>query len=169
LCGPFLFDRQVSNVCYDQITMKEDELLRLAAKIAARSPVRRFQTGAVICKEDEVLSTGWSHATERTMACYRSMHAELHALSRCDVRDTIGSTIAIVTLSRKSGNRTDGTPCLFCLRNIKKLGIEKIVCTTSGGGSRVIHTGLLDMPSISGQVDMSAKKIYVSGILGHAC
>jgi len=141
--------------------MKEDDLIDLAHRMAQRSPVRRFQTGAVIYKNGEILGTGWSHASDRNMACYRSMHAELHALSRCDVRDTIGSTIAIVTLSRKSGNRTDGTPCLFCLRNIKKFGIERIVCTVTGGGHRVIEVDLLDMSKISDSVDIDARKQYI--------
>jgi deoxycytidylate deaminase len=148
--------------------MKEDDLIDLAHKIAQRSPVRRFQTGAVIEKNDRVLGTGWSHASDRNMACYRSMHAELHALSRCDARDTTGSTIAIVTLSRKSGNRTDGTPCLFCLRNIQKFGIEKIICTTSGGGQKVIYADMIDMNMITQSIDMSAKKLYVSSVI-QAC
>lgn len=145
--------------------MKEGELIDLAHKMALRSPVRRFQTGAVIEKNGRILGTGWSHASDRNMACYRSMHAELHALSRCDVRDTIGSTIAIVTLSRKSGNRTDGTPCLFCLRNIQKFGIEKIICTTSGGGQKIIYADMIDMSNIIQSIDMSAKKLYVSHML----
>ena len=136
-------------------------MLDLAHKMAQRSPVRRFQTGAVIMKNDEVLSTGWSHPSDRHFSCYRSMHAEQHALSRCDARDTVDSTIAIVTISRKSGNRTDGTPCFFCLRNIKKLGIEKIVCTTQGGEYRTIYTALLDMPTILGSIDTSSRKPYV--------
>ena len=148
--------------------MKEDDLIGLAHRMAQRSPVRRFQTGAVIYKGGEILGTGWSHASERNMACYRSMHAELHALSRCDVRDTIGSTIAIVTLSRKSGNRTDGTPCLFCLRNIQKFGIEKIICTTSGGGQKVIRADMIDMSRIVQSIDMTAKKLYVGDAL-QAC
>lgn len=145
--------------------MKEGELIDVAHKMALRSPVRRFQTGAVIEKNGRILGTGWSHASDRNMACYRSMHAELHALSRCDVRDTIGSTIAIVTLSRKSGNRTDGTPCLFCLRNIQKFGIEKIICTTSGGGQKIIYADMIDMSNIIQSIDMSAKKLYVSHML----
>lgn len=145
--------------------MKEDDLIGLAHKMATRSPVRRFQTGAVIEKNGKVLGTGWSHASDRNMACYRSMHAELHALSRCDVRDTIGSTIAIVTLSRKSGNRTDGTPCLFCLRNIQKFGIEKIVCTTSGGGEKIIKVDMIDMSRIISSIDMTAKKLYLGDML----
>jgi len=149
--------------------MKEGELVKIAHKMALRSPVRRFQTGAVIYKGGEVLGTGWSHASERNMACYRSMHAELHALSRCGVGDTTGSIIAIVTLSRKSGNRTDGTPCLFCLRNIKKFGIEKIICTTTGGGSRLIHTDLIDMSALAKSIDLSSRKPYISSMLQHAC
>ncbi len=148
--------------------MKEEDLIDLTAKIATRSPVRRFQTGAVLFKNGEVLSTGWSHASERNMTCYRSMHAELHALSRCDMRDTVGSTIAIVTLSRKSGNRTDGTPCLFCLRCIQKSGIEKIICTTTGGGSKIINADLLDLLKMSKKTDLSARKQYVGDILEYA-
>jgi cytidine deaminase len=148
--------------------MKEDSLIGLAHRMAQRSPVRRFQTGAVLFKNGEVVSTGWSHASDRNMANYRSMHAEMHAISRSDVRDATGSTIAIVTLSRKSGNRTDGTPCLFCLRNIQKFGIEKILCTTTGGGSKVIYADLLDLSKISEGIDLSARKQYVGDIIEYA-
>lgn len=103
------------------------------------------------------------------MACYRSMHAEMHALSRCDVGDTVGSTIAVVTLSRKSGNRTDGTPCLFCLRNIQKYGIETIICTTSGGGQKTLYLEDIDISKISRSVDVNAKKVYISSMLQPAC
>lgn len=144
--------------------MKEEDLIDLAAKMAHRSPVRRFQTGAAIFKDGEVLATGWSHATGRNMACYRSMHAELHAISRMDLRDTVGSIIAIATLSRKSGNRTDGTPCLFCFRNIQKFGIAKIICTASGGGIRVIDPLDIDCDIIEDQITAKKKKY-----LGHLC
>jgi hypothetical protein len=73
-----------------------------------------------------------------------------------------------VTLSRKSGNRTDGTPCLFCLRNIQKFGIDKILCTTTGGGSKVIHADLLDLSKISEGVDLGARKQYVGDIIEYA-
>lgn len=143
--------------------MTDEDLIDLAAKIAQRSPVRRFQTGAVIFKEGGVLSTGWSHATERNMACYRSMHAELHAISRMDVRDTVGSIIAVATLSRKSGNRTDGTPCLFCFRNIQKFGIAKIICTATGGGVRIIDPLAVNCEGLEDQI--TTRKKYV----GHLC
>lgn len=148
--------------------MKESDLIDLAHKMAERSPVRRFQTGAVLFKNGKVLSSGWSHASDRNMTCYRSMHAELHALSRCDSRDAVGSSIAIVTLSRKSGNRTDGTPCFFCLRNLKKVGIEKIICTSSGGGTKSIYLAPIDIVSISETIDVGAKKPYVNNILEYA-
>lgn len=147
--------------------MKEEYLIDLAAKIAKRSPVRRFQTGAVLFNNGEVLSVGWSHASDRNMVCYRSMHAEVHAFSRCDARDTVGSTIAIVTISRKSSNRTDGTPCFFCLRNIKKLGIEKIICTTNGGGKKVIYPELLDLVELSEGLYTGIRKAYIGHLVNH--
>jgi deoxycytidylate deaminase len=145
--------------------MNESNLLDLAYKIAQRSPVRRFQTGAVIEKNGEVLSTGWSHASERNMACYRSMHAEMHAITRADIRDTIGATIGIITISRKSGNRTDGAPCWFCLNNIKKFGIEKIVFSTPGGGSKIIYADAIDLAVISEGFERRSRKAYVGDLL----
>lgn len=140
--------------------MKEGELIEAAAKIAARSPVRRFQTGAVIFRDGEILSTGWSHASDKNMTNYRSVHAEMHALSRLDVRDAVGSIIAIVTISRKSGNRTDGTPCFFCLSNLKKIGIKEIVFTTPGGGQKTIYPEFIDMYKILEKFEPS-RKAYV--------
>lgn len=145
--------------------MKEGELIALARKMALRSPVRRFQTGSIIFNGGEIVSSGWSHSTERNMACYRSMHAEHHAISRCPSSELVGSTMVIVTVSRKSGNMTDATPCAFCMQYIQRVGISDILITTSGGGFRHLHTDIVDRESIirscKDMMNSGKKKAYI--------
>jgi deoxycytidylate deaminase len=129
--------------------MKEGELIEIARKMALRSPVRRFQTGAIIVRNNKIISAGWSHASETNMACYRSMHAEHHAITRCDSSQLADSTIVIVTVSRKSGNMTDATPCIFCMQNIQRVSIKEIITTTSGGGIRAYGSNSFDKDMIS--------------------
>lgn len=145
--------------------MKEGELIAYARKMALRSPVRRFQTGAVIFNNGQVISSGWSHSTDRTMACYRSMHAEHHAISRCSGSELIGATIVVVTVSRKSGNMTDATPCAFCMQYIQRVGIKEILMTTTGGGCRHFYTDTIDRESIvqscKDMMNAGKKKAYL--------
>ena len=139
--------------------MKEGELLALARKMALRSPVRRFQTGAVIFNNGQIVSSGWSHASDRNMVCYRSMHAEHHAIFRCPSSELEDATIVIATVSRKSGNTTDATPCAFCMQYIQRVGIREIIMTTSGGGSRHVYSDIIDRDFVI----QSCKDIMISG------
>lgn len=146
--------------------MKEGELVETARKMALRSPVRRFQTGAVIFNNGQIVSSGWSHSTDRTMACYRSMHAEHHAISRCAGSELENAIIVVVTVSRKSGNTTDATPCAFCMQYIQRVGIKEIIMTTSGGGYRRIFADIVDrdhiIQSCKDIISTGKKKAYIT-------
>lgn len=103
-----------------------------AIRIAERSSMRRFKTGAVIVSKDgKVLAVGWSHMATRSMQEYHSMHAECHAIIRARATRKVlkGSTIYIATLSGKSGSATSAKPCLPCLTLIESVGIREIIYT----------------------------------------
>lgn len=104
-----------------------------AIRIAARSPQRTHQTGAVlVSSRGSILACGWSHIGARTLSL-RSTHAELHALLRAPQGQLIGGTVYVATLSRKSGNATMAKPCVHCKTALEHAGITRAVFTTPTG------------------------------------
>lgn len=104
-------------------------MLTEAIKIADRSPMIRFRTGAVIAYDDTVLSRGWSHKSDLTMTKYFSIHAELHALIRQHAVIP-GSTIYIAAINRQ-GNTVNARPCSDCVALLYDERIRRVVYTTT--------------------------------------
>jgi deoxycytidylate deaminase len=140
--------------------IKATKILNLAERAATRSPLPRFQTGCVIVNRDELVTLGWSHTSSVKLACYRSVHAELHALGRCDQRALKGATISIVTLSRKSGNRTDAMPCLHCMRNIVRVGINKIIIPGPNNTTEIIYPQDLEIDELEDGMGTGRQRNY---------
>lgn len=109
-----------------------------AIRIALRSPHKRFKTGAVLVRGDEIIATGWSHPTAMQLRLY-SMHAEQHMLRRVDLRAVEGATVYIATVSGKNGNLTNGRPCLDCIRVLAQAGVAT-VCYTLPSGTEELDT-----------------------------
>lgn len=128
---------------------KTQYYLNLAATVAQRSTCLRRQYGAVIVKDDEVISTGyngsprgeenccdcgvcWREAHniphgERYEACV-SVHAEQNAIISASRRDTMGATLYLQGFENgKPMKATDIKPCSICERFIKNAGIAEVV------------------------------------------
>lgn len=110
------------------------EFIDEAIKIATRSSLMRHRTGAVIVRDGKIISNGWSHIpATRVLTSRRSLHAELHALSRTRHRINInGATCYIATLSR-ADNRVNSWPCLHCAIALRAAGILRVCFTTYTG------------------------------------
>ncbi len=129
---------------------KENYYLDIAETVLERSTCMRRKYGALIVRNDEILSTGYNgaprgrkncidleHCTreslqipsgERYELC-RSVHAEANAIISASRRDTIGATLYLVGVETQTGEYTDGaTPCTMCRRLIINSGIVKVVC-----------------------------------------
>lgn len=105
-------------------------MLPKAIKVAKRSTIKRFKTGAVIVdRNGAIVSLGWSHMTDRRMAQYYSMHAELHAILRAEKSRLKGATMYVATIVGKSGNVTSAKPCPACEGVIASVGIKDVVFT----------------------------------------
>ena len=132
---------------------KDKYYLDIAESVTKRSTCLRRQYGAIIVKNDEVISTGYNGAPRGEMNCcdcgfcqrdalgipkgerYElcvSVHAEANAIISAARRDMIGATIYIVGIEAKDGSYANPAPCLMCRRLIKNAGIVKCIGSVNG-------------------------------------
>ena len=144
----------------DNRTSKQNYYLDIADSVLERSTCLRRKYGAIIVRNDEIISTGYNGAPrgrrncsdlgycmrenlhipsgERYELC-RSVHAEANAIISAPRRDMIGATIYLVGRDAKTGELlSDAMSCSMCKRQIINAGIEKIVIRTSPTEYRVI-------------------------------
>ena len=128
---------------------KTNYYLDIAETVTERATCLRRCWGAVIVKNDEIISTGYNGAPrgrknctdvgfcireklnvprgERYELC-RSVHAEQNAIISASRRDTIGATLYIVGVDAKTREYVEKSmPCAMCKRTIINSGIEKVV------------------------------------------
>ncbi len=128
---------------------KNNYYLDLAEAALERSTCLRRKYGAVIVKNDEIISTGYNGAPrgrenctdigtcireelkiprgERYELC-RSVHAEQNAIISAARKDMIGSTLYEVGIDVKTGKYVENSmPCAMCKRFIINSGIKKMI------------------------------------------
>ena len=122
--------------------------LDIAESVLERSTCIRRCFGAVIVKNDEIISTGYNGAPrgrkncsdlgycmreklniprgERYELC-RSVHAEQNAIISAERSKMIGATLYLVGKSYKDGSYVEkSNPCALCKRMIISAGIKDI-------------------------------------------
>ena len=130
-------------------TDKENYYLDIADTVSERSTCLRRKYGAIIVKNDEILSTGYNGAPrgrkncsdaggclrdalnipsgERYELC-RSVHAEANAIISASRRDMVGGTIYLVGRNAQTGELlNDATSCSMCRRLVINAGLSRIV------------------------------------------
>ena len=128
---------------------KNNYYLDIAESALERSTCLRRKWGAVIVKDDEIISTGYNGAPrgrknctdigtcireelnvprgERYELC-RSVHAEQNAIISAARKDMIGATLYEVGVDAKTGKYVENAmPCAMCKRFIINSGITKMV------------------------------------------
>ena len=128
---------------------KENYYLDIADAALNRSTCLRRKYGAIVVREDEILSTGYNGAPrgrrncsdlgycareklniprgERYELC-RSVHAEANAIISAARRDTVGATLYLVGRDAQTGALLhDATSCSMCRRMIINAGINEVV------------------------------------------
>lgn len=129
--------------------MREDKLkyyLDMAQTAGTKSTCLRVKYGAIIVKNDEVISTGYNGSPRGCKNCddvgqcprevlgthhgdaynlCMSVHAEQNAMLAAARRDMIGASMFIVGV-RPDGTYKDPFPCLLCHRMIINAGIEHV-------------------------------------------
>lgn len=134
--------------------------LDIAETVVERGTCLRRNFGAIIVKNDEIISTGYVGAPrgrknccdlgycmreklniprgERYELC-RSVHAEQNAIISASRRDMIDSTLYLVGINYKDKTYVENAnPCALCKRMIINAGIKEIIIRDTKKKYRII-------------------------------
>lgn len=132
-----------------QRTNKENYYLDIAQTVSERSTCLRKHFGAIIVKNDIIISTGYNGAPrgrknctdinycmrdelniprgERYELC-RSVHAEANAIIAASREQMLGATLYMSCIDGKTGELVPGTcSCMMCKKLIINAGIARVV------------------------------------------
>lgn len=157
-----------------QRVSKENYYLDIAQTVAERSTCLRKKYGAIIVKNDVIVSTGYNGAPrgrkncndlqfcmrdklkiprgERYELC-RSVHSEANAIIAAPREQMLGSTLYMACVSPGDGALVPGTSsCMMCKRQIINAGISRVVIRDTSEEFRVINVEdwIADDDSLSG-------------------
>lgn len=127
---------------------KENYYLDIAQTVAERSTCLRKKYGAIIVKNDSIVSTGYNGAPrgrkncsdigrctrdelgiprgERYEMC-RSVHAEMNAIISASREEMLDADMYMSGLDSKTGELMSGTcSCMMCKRAILNAGIKRV-------------------------------------------
>lgn len=139
----------------DSRTSKINYYLDIADSVSERATCLRRKYGAIIVRNDEIISTGYNGAPRGRLNCSdigkcareamhipsgqryelcRSVHAEANAIISASRRDMIGSTIYLAGRSGKDNSLlSDAMCCSMCKRMIINAGIEQVIIRVGEG------------------------------------
>ena len=127
---------------------KKEYYLEIAGVVAKRSTCLKRNYGAVIVKDDRIISTGYNGAPRGRANCMedikkcprmnvahntdystcRSVHAEANAIIHASYNDTKGSVLYLTGWDAQTGERLPvAEPCPMCKRMIINAQIEKVI------------------------------------------
>ena len=128
---------------------KENYYLDIAQTVLERATCLRRVYGAIIVKNDEIISTGYNGAPRGRKNCVdmgyctreamqvprgeryelcRSVHAEANAIISASRRDMVGGTLYLVGRNAQTGELLhDATSCAMCRRMIINAGLSRVV------------------------------------------
>ena len=140
---------------------KENYYLDIAETVLERSTCLRRCYGAIIVKNDEIISTGYNGAPRGRANCVdlgycsreamqvprgeryelcRSVHAEANAIISAARRETLGATLYMACVEPDTGALIPGsTSCSMCRRLIINAGIERVVIRDTRTEYRVVE------------------------------
>ena len=141
-------------------TDKHNYYLDIAQTVLERSTCIRRCFGAIIVKNDEIISTGYNGAPrgrknccelgycmreklniprgERYELC-RSVHAEANAIISASRKDMIGSTLYLVGTEKSTGELiAAASSCAMCKRTIINAGISTVIIRDTADTYRII-------------------------------
>lgn len=154
---------------------KENYYLDIAQTVAERGTCLRKKYGAIIVKNDVIVSTGYvgaprgrkncsdlGHCTrdelniprgERYEMC-RSVHAEMNAVINASREQMLGATMYLAGVDVKTGALVSGACCcMMCKRVVINAGIERVVVRETPDTFTVYRTAdwITDDDSLSGK------------------
>ena len=153
---------------------KANYYLDIAQTVLERATCLRRVYGAIIVKNDEIISTGYNGAPRGRANCVdlgycsreamrvprgeryelcRSVHAEANAIICASRRDMIGATLYLVGKEVPTGEYVkDAMCCSMCKRLVINAGIEKVIVRDDKERYRVIDVAqwIADDESLKG-------------------
>jgi dCMP deaminase len=139
---------------------KTNYYLDIAETVLERGTCLRRNFGAIIVKNDEIISTGFTGAPRGRKNCIdlckclrqennvprgtryelcRSVHAEANAIISASRRDMIGSTLYLAGKEMDDGSLIkNASSCSMCKRLVINSGIEKVIVRDTKTEYRVI-------------------------------
>ena len=128
---------------------KTNYYLDIAQTVAARGTCLRRNFGAIIVKNDEIISTGYVGAPRGRQNCCdlgyctreklnvprgeryelcRSVHAEANAIIHASRSEMTGATLYLVGVDAQTEELVpDASPCSMCKRMIINAGISRVI------------------------------------------
>ena len=139
---------------------KENYYLDIAQTVLERATCLRRVYGAIIVKNDEIISTGYNGAPRGRANCVdmgycsreamrvprgeryelcRSVHAEANAIISAARRDMVGGTLYLVGRNAQTGELLhDATSCAMCRRMVINAGLSKVIIRTTASEFSVV-------------------------------
>jgi dCMP deaminase len=141
---------------------KHEYYLGIAKEVAQRSTCFRRSIGAIIIRDDQIISTGYVGAPRKTKDSFehgsclrdklkiphgqryelcRSVHAEQNAIinaARAGV-SLLGGDMYIYGKIHGEETPIDAFPCFICKKMIINSGIDRVICSTADGKMKIFH------------------------------
>jgi dCMP deaminase len=142
---------------------KDEYYLGIAKEVARRSTCFRRSIGALIVRDDQIISTGYVGAPRKTRDSLehefclrdklgiphgqryelcRSVHAEQNAIinaARAGV-SLLNGDMYIHGSEAETGEAINAFPCFICKKMLINAGLVRIVCSTADGGYLIFRT-----------------------------
>jgi dCMP deaminase len=139
---------------------KNKYYLNIAKEVSLRSTCFRRSIGAIIIKDDQIISTGYVGAPRKTKDSFehgiclrdklniphgeryelcRSVHAEQNAIinaARAGV-SLLGGDMYIYGSDYQSRSPINAYPCFICKKMLINAGLNKVICSTEDGGMKI--------------------------------
>jgi dCMP deaminase len=141
---------------------KDEYYLGIAEEVGQRSTCWRRTIGAIIIRDDQIISTGYVGAPRKTKDSLehgfclrdklkiphgqryelcRSVHAEQNAIinaARAGV-SLLGGDIYIYGSVPGKDKRIDAFPCYICKKMIINAGLNRVISSTEDGKMKIFH------------------------------
>lgn len=141
---------------------KDEYYLGIAEEVGRRSTCWRRSIGAIIIRDDQIISTGYVGAPRKTKSSLehgfclrdklkiphgqryelcRSVHAEQNAIinaARAGV-SLLGGNMYIYGSVFGKNKTIDAFPCFICKKMIINAGLDRVICSTADGKMKIFR------------------------------
>lgn len=143
---------------------KSEYFMQIAKDVATRSTCLRRQHGAVIVKNDQILSTGYNGAPKgmphcETLGCLRE-ELGIPSGERYELCRSVHAEANAIIQAAKNGVNIDGgtiyitgMPCYMCSKMIVNAGIKEVIVATYVGYDTKVQEMFLNAGIEGGRID----------------